>query len=102
MREDGIGGTIARQEWLKPTEDTLQNLLHKAFASSGGQWVKNFLNGTWLGHPLHVILTDVPIGAWTAAVAFDALESMTGRRAYGFAADAAVTAGLIGAVGAAP
>lgn len=101
MREDGIGGTIARQEWLKPTEDTLQNLLHKAFASSGGQSAKNFLNGTWLGHPLHVILTDVPIGAWTAAVAFDALESMTGRRAYGFAADAAVTAGLIGALGAA-
>jgi nitrite reductase/ring-hydroxylating ferredoxin subunit/uncharacterized membrane protein len=101
MREDGIGGTIARQEWLKPTEEALQRLLHQAFGFSGGRHVKNFLHGTWLGHPLHVILTDVPIGAWTAAIAFDALESMTGRRAYGVAADAAVATGLIGAVGAA-
>ncbi len=101
MREDGIAGTIARQEWLKPTEETLQNLLHKTFGFSGGQSIKNFLHGTWLGHPLHVILTDVPIGAWTAAIAFDALESMTGRRAYGVAADAAVTVGLVGAIGAA-
>lgn len=101
MREDGIGGTIARQEWLRPTEETLQKLLHQAFGVSGGQPIKNFLHGTWLGHPLHVILTDVPIGAWTAAIAFDALESMTGRRAYGAAAEAAVTAGLVGAVGAA-
>ncbi|MGZ6404346.1 MAG: DUF2231 domain-containing protein, partial [Bdellovibrionota bacterium] len=101
MREDGISGTIARQEWLKPTEETLQKLLHKAFGFSGGQAIKNALHGTWLGHPLHVILTDVPIGAWTAAIAFDALESITGRRAYGVAADAAVTVGLVGAVGAA-
>jgi nitrite reductase/ring-hydroxylating ferredoxin subunit/uncharacterized membrane protein len=101
MREDGISGTIARQEWLKPTEESLQKLLHKAFSFSGGRPIKNFLHGTWLGHPLHVILTDVPIGAWTAAIAFDALESMTGRRAYGVAADAAVTMGLVGAVGAA-
>ncbi len=99
MREDGIGGTIARQEWLKPAEEALQKLLHQAFA--GAQPVKNFLHGTWLGHPLHVILTDVPIGAWTAAVSFDALESMTGRKSYGVAADAAVAVGLVGAVGAA-
>ena len=30
--------------------------------------VKNFLHGVWLGHPLHPLLPDVPIGAWTAAV----------------------------------
>ena len=101
MRADGIGGTIARQEWLQPTEETLQNLVHKAFGFRGGRSIKNFLHGTWLGHPLHVILTDVPIGAWTTAIVLDALESMTGRRAYGVAADAAVTIGLVGAVGAA-
>ena len=101
MRADGIGGTIARQEWLLPTEETLQNLVHKAFGFRGGRSIKNFLHGTWLGHPLHVILTDVPIGAWTTAIVLDALESMTGRRAYGVAADAAVTIGLVGAVGAA-
>src|SRR5437764_309899 len=29
------------------------------------------LRGTWLGHPLHPVLTDVPIGFWTAAFVFD-------------------------------
>jgi hypothetical protein len=55
--------------------ESLQRLVHKGFASAGpsGQSLKNFLNGTWLGEPLHVILTDVPVGAWTTALVFDAL-----------------------------
>jgi nitrite reductase/ring-hydroxylating ferredoxin subunit/uncharacterized membrane protein len=101
MREDGVVGTIARQDWMKPAEETLQKSLHKAFAFTGGQPLKNFLHGTWLGHPLHVILTDIPIGSWTVAIIFDAMESMTKRKAYGVVADAAVTVGLVGALGAA-
>jgi len=27
------------------------------------KWLRSFLHGTWLGHPLHPLLTDVPIGA---------------------------------------
>jgi hypothetical protein len=27
-----------------------------------GQKIKNFLHGTWLGHPLHPVITDVPVG----------------------------------------
>lgn len=101
MRQDGVTGIIAKQEWMKPAEESLQNLTHKAFQFKGGRQAKNFLHGTWIGHPLHVILTDVPIGAWTAAVAFDALDSMGARREYRVAADAALGLGLIGAVGAA-
>jgi nitrite reductase/ring-hydroxylating ferredoxin subunit/uncharacterized membrane protein len=48
-----------------------------------------------------VILTDIPIGAWTVAIAFDALDSMGARRPYSVAADTAVAFGLAGAVGAA-
>jgi hypothetical protein len=29
---------------------------------------KNVLSGAWLGHALHPIMTDVPIGVWTSAV----------------------------------
>jgi nitrite reductase/ring-hydroxylating ferredoxin subunit/uncharacterized membrane protein len=79
----------------------LQKFVHKSFRSKGGSEVKNFLHGTWIGHPLHVILTDIPIGAWTAAIAFDGLDSMNARREYRFAADSAVAIGLVGAVGAA-
>lgn len=33
--------------------------------------VKDLLSGTWLGHALHPLLTDVPIGAWTSATILD-------------------------------
>jgi nitrite reductase/ring-hydroxylating ferredoxin subunit/uncharacterized membrane protein len=101
MREDGITGKIAQQNWLNPAEERLQKLVHKAFDFPGGQKTKNVLHGTWLGHPLHVVLTDFPIGAWTAAIIFDALDSMSTRRQYRVAADGAVTIGLTAALGAA-
>ena len=87
----------------KPIEESLQNLVHKAFAGGGegGQAVKNFLNGTWLGEPLHVVLTDIPIGAWTAALVFDGMDLISKRREFAVAADAAIGIGLVGAVGAA-
>ena len=35
--------------------------------------LKDFLHGTWLGHPLHPLLTDVPVGAFTVALLLDLL-----------------------------
>jgi nitrite reductase/ring-hydroxylating ferredoxin subunit/uncharacterized membrane protein len=88
---------------LKPIEESLQKSLHKAFGSAGdaGQAVKNFLHGTWLGEPLHVILTDVPIGAWTVALVFDGLDLMSNKDEFALAADASIGIGLVGALGAA-
>jgi nitrite reductase/ring-hydroxylating ferredoxin subunit/uncharacterized membrane protein len=101
MRNKSVIGKIGQQEWLKPAEERLQQFIHKAFQLRGGRQAKNFLHGTWIGHPLHVILTDIPIGAWTTAIVFDALDSMSTRREYRVAADTAVSLGLVGAVGAA-
>lgn len=33
--------------------------------------VKDVLNGTWLGHPIHPAITDVPIGAFFVALVLD-------------------------------
>jgi nitrite reductase/ring-hydroxylating ferredoxin subunit/uncharacterized membrane protein len=33
--------------------------------------VKDGLSGTWIGHALHPLLTDIPIGAWTSALLLD-------------------------------
>src|SRR5579872_45498 len=87
----------------KAVEESLQKLVHNAFARTGpsGQKIKNFLNGTWLGHPLHVILTDVPIGAWTTALVFDALQLVSGRDDFATAADTSVAIGIAGALGSA-
>jgi nitrite reductase/ring-hydroxylating ferredoxin subunit/uncharacterized membrane protein len=33
--------------------------------------IKDALSGTWLGHALHPLVTDLPIGTWTSAVLLD-------------------------------
>jgi nitrite reductase/ring-hydroxylating ferredoxin subunit/uncharacterized membrane protein len=35
--------------------------------------VRDVVCGTWLGHPLHPVLTDVVIGSWTSATLLDVL-----------------------------
>src|SRR6185437_16790673 len=94
---------ITAQKRLKPAEEGLQKRLHGAFQAGGasGQKVKNALHGTWIGHPLHVILTDIPLGAWTSAMLFDAIASITDSKALNAAADASIAAGLAGAIAAA-
>jgi nitrite reductase/ring-hydroxylating ferredoxin subunit/uncharacterized membrane protein len=88
----------------KPVEEKLQKLLDKALYASerpSAQKIRNFLNGTWLGEPLHVVLTDVPIGAWTATITFDALDLIRNRHQFSLAADTSLAIGLLGAAGAA-
>jgi uncharacterized membrane protein len=55
--------------------------------------VASVLRGAWLGHPLHPLLTDLPIGFWTSAWVLDFLP---GHR------DAARTLVGLGVVSAAP
>lgn len=88
----------------KPVEERLQKLVDKALYSGGSataQKIRNFLNGTWLGEPLHIVLTDVPVGAWTVAMVFDALDLIRSRREFELAADTSIAIGLAGAIGAA-
>jgi nitrite reductase/ring-hydroxylating ferredoxin subunit/uncharacterized membrane protein len=88
----------------KPLEEKLQKLIDKALYAKGrpsAQKMRNFLNGTWLGEPLHVVLTDVPIGAWTVAIMLDALDLIRNRREFSLAADTSLAIGLMGAAGAA-
>lgn len=101
MNERDLIAGIARQDWLEPAEKRGQELVHDLFKFKGGAKVKNFLHGTWIGDPLHAILTDIPIGAWTGAIVFDAIDSMGKRKRFCVAADAAVALGLAGALGAA-
>ncbi|MGH7930947.1 MAG: Rieske 2Fe-2S domain-containing protein [Candidatus Binatia bacterium] len=94
---------IKKQDWLEPIADRLQPTVAAALDSGGvlGPQVGKFLHGTWLGHPLHVVLTDVPLGSWTVAAVLDVLEEKTGSRAIGRGADIAIKVGLVGAAAAA-
>jgi hypothetical protein len=55
--------------------------------------VKDVLSGAWLGHPLHPILTDIPIGAWTSSVLLD----WTGGKNDESASDRLILIGLLAA-----
>jgi nitrite reductase/ring-hydroxylating ferredoxin subunit/uncharacterized membrane protein len=94
---------IKKQDWLEPIADRLQPTVAAALGVDGaiGPKVGNILHGTWLGHPLHVVLTDVPLGSWTAAAVLDLLEEKTGSRTIGRGADSAIAVGLVGAAAAA-
>jgi nitrite reductase/ring-hydroxylating ferredoxin subunit/uncharacterized membrane protein len=98
-----ISDLIAHQDWLNPVEEGLQKAVQKTYGSMGqrGHRIEDALHGTWLGQPLHVALTDIPIGAWTAAMIFDVVDVVTGRDEFGAAADAAIGIGLVGAAGSA-
>jgi nitrite reductase/ring-hydroxylating ferredoxin subunit/uncharacterized membrane protein len=87
--------TIARQDWLEPVEESVQNAVSKAFEQTG-RGVQDALNGVWLGHPLHPVVTDIPVGAWTTALLFDVASITRGKRKYRDAADAAIGLGLAG------
>jgi nitrite reductase/ring-hydroxylating ferredoxin subunit len=56
--------------------------------------VKDALSGTWLGHALHPMLTDLPIGFWTSAWV---LDHVGGKRAAP-AARTLVALGILAAV----
>jgi len=34
-------------------------------------WRRDLLRGAWLGHALHPVMTDLPVGLWTSAVTLD-------------------------------
>ncbi len=54
--------------------DAVARPLSKKVAAVIPQGVaKDVLSGTWMGHPLHPLLTDIPIGAWTSAMVLDLL-----------------------------
>jgi nitrite reductase/ring-hydroxylating ferredoxin subunit/uncharacterized membrane protein len=56
--------------------------------------VKDGLSGTWLGHALHPLLTDLPIGTWTSALLLDWLGGKGSERA----ADRLIGVGLAATV----
>ena len=76
---------------MEPVETGIQKAVTKAYDSAGplGRKLKNLLHGVWLGHPLHPVLTDIPLGSWTAALIMDLLDER--------AADTALKVGLAGA-----
>lgn len=92
---------LTDQPALDKVAQPLSKAVRNAYEAGGtvGQQAKDAMHGVWLGHPLHPVFTDVPIGAWTTALALDA--SANGDQGMRRAATFAMGVGLLGAVGAA-
>ena len=53
-------------DWVARVMDAFYRVLGRP-----GKWFQDFVNGSWLGHPVHPVLTDVVIGGATLIVVFD-------------------------------
>ena len=59
----------AQGGWVRPFGDWLHGIDHALFHAMPP--IRDLLNGRWLGHPLHAVLTDAPIGILFLVVVFD-------------------------------
>jgi nitrite reductase/ring-hydroxylating ferredoxin subunit len=82
----------AQAGWARPFGDFNHRWLSALFRPI--RPVKDFFNGTWLGHPVHAAITDIPIGALTVALILDILAQPVG-------ADVALVIGVLTMLGAA-
>jgi len=77
---------VAQDGWSRPFGDFNHRWLSALFRPI--RPVKDFLNGTWLGHPVHAAVTDIPIGTLLLTVVLD-IAGQTG------AADVALAATVL-------
>jgi nitrite reductase/ring-hydroxylating ferredoxin subunit/uncharacterized membrane protein len=61
----------AQDGWARPLGDFNHRWLNALFRPV--RPLKDFLNGTWIGHPLHAAATDIPVGALLLTVVLDVL-----------------------------
>ncbi len=85
--------TPEQNRTLDHWSEQVQSWLNTALAQGGpmARRLKDWLNGTWLGHPLHPALTDVAIGAWSTGAMLDLVGAER-------EADAAMTVGVLSAL----
>lgn len=78
----------------KPLDAVARPLTKQVAAVVQHRPTKDLLSGTWLGHPLHPLLTDVTLGAWTSAFVLDLAGGRHGRQA----ADRLIGLGVLSAL----
>src|SRR5215472_14966142 len=97
---DRVEIAIINSNAAKRVAVPLDALLNRLFQTAALRPIKLLLNGTWLGHPLHPLLTDVPIGAWTVTILLDLVALILGVPALGLAAAISTGLGVLAAMAA--
>jgi nitrite reductase/ring-hydroxylating ferredoxin subunit/uncharacterized membrane protein len=66
----------AQAAWADPRGALMQRWFRALYSPFPA--LRDFLHGTWLGHPVHPMLTDVPIGALIMGTVLDLVGQPTG------------------------
>jgi nitrite reductase/ring-hydroxylating ferredoxin subunit/uncharacterized membrane protein len=90
----GFAERVGAMPRLDPVAARLHAFTNPVFGAEGNQALKDALYGTWLGHPLHPVMTDLPIGFWTSSFVLDLTGMQRG-------ADLTLKLGTVSALGAA-
>lgn len=74
--------------------------LHQAILAGGkpARRLADLLHGTWMGHPLHPVLTDVTLGAWLYASLMDMVALVTRSKTAEQAGDTLAAIGVVSAL----
>jgi nitrite reductase/ring-hydroxylating ferredoxin subunit/uncharacterized membrane protein len=96
-----ISARIIKSNSIGKISASVDKLLNRCLGAPAMRRFKVFLNGTWIGHPLHPMLTDIPIGAWTLTVILDLVGVLFGFPQLGLASSIAAGIGVAGALAAA-
>lgn len=91
---------LARVPVLKKTGKKLAVAVHQVVLDQGedGREIADLLHGTWLGHPLHPVLTDVVVGAWSLGSLFDLVAAVGGSEHVEKSADTLTAVGTVAAI----
>jgi nitrite reductase/ring-hydroxylating ferredoxin subunit/uncharacterized membrane protein len=94
-----IARVVESQTWLDKLGTPLQSWLLKLYGQPGqpNRRIKDILNGTWLGHALHPVFTDIPIGAWSCTMLLDLAWLNDESKGVARGSDIAMTLGIVGA-----
>ena len=66
-----VDQVVERLENASPLDPVVKAVRRIVNSALKPQKVRDALHGVWFGHPLHPVLTDIPIGVWSAAAILD-------------------------------
>jgi nitrite reductase/ring-hydroxylating ferredoxin subunit/uncharacterized membrane protein len=69
---------LGEREALDPPAFKVLEVVNRAIAPGR---LRDALSGAFLGHTLHPLMTDLPIGSWTSAMVLDLTAGRAGRKA---------------------
>src|ERR687885_1946200 len=69
-------GFLDRLADVKSLDPAIEPARKAVLASLKPPALKDLLHGTWLGHPLHPVLVQVPVGSWASAGLLDAIPPL--------------------------